>query len=112
MRQLHAISSPSPGLDIDLSPGSDAGRFLRRFFRAFLIAPDRTGLPIPSYLLHRRQPILTLDWRLQLYSLFMNLLFALYSAPYPMSQAVGVAALIVGAEKSSRDEVSLPWGSS
>jgi hypothetical protein len=35
----------------------------------------------------------------------MNLLFAFYGAPYPMSKALGVAALTVGVEKSSRDGV-------
>jgi hypothetical protein len=41
----------------------------------------------------------------------MNLLFAFYGTPYPMGKAVGVAALTVGVEKSSRDEVHLPCGS-
>jgi len=41
----------------------------------------------------------------------MNLLFVFYGAPYPMGKAVGVAALTVSVENSSRDEVHLPWSS-
>jgi len=41
----------------------------------------------------------------------MNLLFAFYGAPYPMGKGVGVAALTMGVEASSCDEVHLPCGS-